>query len=78
MKKPNIIFIGSGSKLLSNSLNLDTSILFSKSIFFKETDSMICEAGYNYNKSGESRLIQSKAKLKRSGFFESFFNFFSN
>ena len=78
LKKPNIIFIGSGSKLLSNSLNLDTSLLFSKSIFFKETDSMICEAGYNYSKSSESRLIQSKDKLKRSGFFESFFNFFSN
>ena len=76
-EKPSIIFIGSGSKLLTNTLDLKLKNEFSNLIFLEETDSMICEAGFNYNKTDESRLILPKDKSKKIGIFESFFNFFS-
>ena len=77
LKKPSIIFTGSGSKAVSNMLNLETRNIFSNFIFLQETDSMICKAGFNYNKTKESRLIFPKDKSKKVGFFEGFFNFFS-
>ena len=76
-EKPSIIFIGSGSKLLSDSLNFDMRKIFSKLIFLQENDIMICKAGFIYNQSDESRLTLAKDKSKRVGFFETFFNFFS-
>ncbi len=72
-----LIFIGSGSKLLSNTTNFGTSKLFEELIFFKENVSTICDAGLAYDKSEESQLVLSKKNSKRAGFFERFFNLFS-
>ena len=76
-EKPKIIFIGNGSKLISfiNNFNLKKS--FSELIFFDESDTKICEAGINYHKSDERSLINIEKKLKKTGFFEKFFNLFS-
>ena len=76
-EKPKIIFIGNGSKLMSfiNNFNLKNS--FSELIFFDESDIKICEAGINYHKSDERSLISIEKKLKKTGFFEKFFNLFS-
>ena len=76
-EKPKIIFIGNGSKLISfiNNFNLKNS--FSELIFFDESDTKICEAGINYHKSDERSLINIEKKLKKTGFFEKFFNLFS-
>ncbi|MDC3053873.1 cell division FtsA domain-containing protein, partial [Candidatus Pelagibacter sp.] len=76
-EKPKIIFIGNGSKLTSfiNNFNLKNS--FSELIFFDESDTKICEAGINYHKSDERSLINIEKKLKKTGFFEKFFNLFS-
>ena len=76
-EKPKIILIGNGSKLISfiNNFNLKDS--FSELIFFDESDTKICEAGINYHKSDERSLINIEKKLKKTGFFEKFFNLFS-
>ncbi len=76
-ERPKIIFIGSGSKLISffNKANLKKT--FSELIFFDESDSKICEAGINYHKSDERLLINIKKKPKKTGIFEKFFNLFS-
>ncbi len=76
-KKPKIVFIGSGSKLKSFINKFYLKKTFSEFIFFDESDSMICEAGINYHKSDERLLINFKKKLKKTGFFEKFFNLFS-
>ena len=75
--KFHVIFIGSGSKILSNSFNFNVQKVLSKLIFFDEKDSLICEAGLNYFKSNESSHTQTKKKYKKLGIFESFFNLFS-
>ncbi len=75
--KPCIIFIGSGSKLLSNNFNFDLNKDFSDLIFFEENDSKICEAGMKYHKNDERFLIKNQKKPKKTGLFERFFNFFS-
>ena len=77
LEKPNLILFGSGSKSFSNSYRLNIDNAFSDLIFYDENDSKICEAGLNYKKSEESSLIQIKKKVKKKGFFESFFNLFS-
>ena len=73
----NLIFIGSGSKLLSSTTNFGTSKIFEELIFFKENELTICDAGLAYDKSEESQLVLSKKNSKRAGFFERFFNLFS-
>ena len=75
--KPCIIFIGSGSKLLSNNFNFDLNKDFSDLIFFEENDLKICEAGMKYHKNDERFLIKNQKKPKKTGLFEKFFNFFS-
>tara|TARA_A100001015_G_C14986051_1_gene711577 strand:+ start:94 stop:1260 length:1167 start_codon:yes stop_codon:yes gene_type:complete len=77
VNKPSIIFIGSGSKLLSHKLNIDFNKEFSELIFFEEYDSTICEAGIKYHRSDERFLIKNNKKLKKTGLFEKFFNLFS-
>ena len=77
LQKPNIIFIGNGSKLLSKYNNFNLKKKFTELIFFEENDSTICEAGLYYHKSDESLLTHAKKKSKKIGFFESFFNLFS-
>ena len=74
---PVIIFIGGGSKVLSNTFNLNSKNKFSNLIFFEEEDSKICEAGFEYDKTDESMLTLIKKKTKKQGFFENFFNLFS-
>jgi len=76
-EKPKIVFIGSGSKLKSFINKFYLKKTFSEFIFFDESDSKICEAGINYHKSDERLLINFKKKLKKTGFFEKFFNLFS-
>ena len=75
--KPSIIFIGSGSKLLSNNFNFDLNKDFSDLIFFEENDLKICEAGMKYHKNDERFLIKNLKKPKKTGLFEKFFNLFS-
>tara|TARA_B100000989_G_scaffold189481_1_gene142681 strand:+ start:1961 stop:3127 length:1167 start_codon:yes stop_codon:yes gene_type:complete len=75
--KPSIIFIGSGSKLLSNSLNFELNKDFSELIFFKENDTTICKSGINYHTSDERLLTKNHKRSKKTGFFEKFFNLFS-
>tara|TARA_A100001015_G_scaffold86744_1_gene96390 strand:- start:13 stop:1179 length:1167 start_codon:yes stop_codon:yes gene_type:complete len=76
-KKPRIIFIGSGSKLLPNVDNLSLTKSFSELIFFDEDDSKICLAGLNYLRSDERFNSQNRKKQKKIGLFEGFFNLFS-
>ena len=76
-EKPYLIFIGGGSKLLSNSYNLNKKKTFLEIFFLNEDDSMICESGLNYFKSAESLHTQTKKKPKKYGIFETFFNLFS-
>ena len=75
--KPILIFIGGGSKLLSNNLNIDFNKDFSELIFFKENDNEIFEAGMYYHKSDERFLIKNHKKTRKIGLFEKFFNLFS-
>jgi Tfp pilus assembly PilM family ATPase len=72
-----LIFIGSGSKILSNNTNFEFRKSFQELIFLKQNESTICDAGLSYDKSDESQLVFSKKKSKRAGFFERFFNLFS-
>ena len=76
-EKPKIIFIGSGSKLLPYVNHSNFKNFFSELIFFDESDSKICNAGINYQRSDESFIMKSKKKPKKTGFFENFFNLFS-
>ena len=75
--KPRIIFIGSGSKLLQNYNNYNLKKSFSELLFYDESDTKICDAGINYVRSDERYLTNNKKKLKKTGFFEKFFNLFS-
>ena len=75
--KPSVIFIGSGSKLLSNSFNLDFNKDFSELIFFEENDKTICQSGINYHRSDARLLIKNHKRSKKTGIFEKFFNLFS-
>tara|TARA_Y100000816_G_scaffold95788_2_gene66511 strand:- start:2767 stop:3930 length:1164 start_codon:yes stop_codon:yes gene_type:complete len=76
-EKLNIVFIGNSSKLILNNYAISSKKKFSEFGHFQETDSIICEAGFYYNKSEESYLTQEKKKPKKIGFFEGFFNLFS-
>ncbi|MBD1158009.1 cell division FtsA domain-containing protein [Pelagibacterales bacterium SAG-MED17] len=77
IEKQCIVFIGNGSKLLPNIYSINSKKTFSDLIFFEENDSKICDAGINYHRSHESYLTKNKKKLKKTGFFEKFFNLFS-
>ena len=70
LKKPNIIFIGNGLKVLSKYYNLDLK-KFSELIFLKK-DSMICEAGLLYYLVMKV-FLQILKKSQKSWFFEGFF-----
>ena len=75
--KPIVIFIGGGSKLLSNNFNIDFNKYFSELIFFNENDTAIFEAGMQYHRSDERFLIKDFKKTNKIGLFEKFFNLFS-
>ena len=75
--KPSIIFIGGGSKILSNNFNIDFNKDFSELIFFDENDLNICKAGINYHRTDERFLTINHKKPKNIGLFEKFFNLFS-
>ena len=75
--KPSIIFIGEGSKLLPNILNIRSEKAFEEMIFYEENDSKIINAGINYLRSDQRFLSNNKKKQKKYGFFEKFFNLFS-
>ena len=75
--KPKLIIFGSGSKLISNNYNGNGMKMFSEIIVVDENESNICKSGLDYHKSDESFLNKAKKKVKKSGFFETFFNLFS-
>ncbi len=75
--KPKLVIIGGGSQLLTNKYKLNINKSVSELTIFDENGSNICEAGLNYNKCDESSFIKGKKKIKKLGFFERFFNFFS-
>ena len=75
-----LIFIGEGSKILNkNSIYLEEKFDFFNEIsFFEENTTLICESGFNFNRSGISREVNFLPKKpKNKGFFEKFFNFFN-
>ena len=76
-ERPIIVFIGAGSKLVSNAFNQSANQVFLQSTYFDENDRKICEAGLHYNKSEESSQSKYKKRSKQQGFFERFFNLFS-
>ena len=77
-EKPKLVITGGGSRLLSNSYNLSIKNSISDLIIFNKNNSQVCEAGIYYQKSYESSLSRLKKKGKKYGFFERFFNLFSN
>ena len=77
LNQPKIIFIGGGSKLLSDNFNLNNGKIFSELLYPYEDEFNICDAGIKYLNSDESKLSRAKKKLRKSGFFENFFNLFS-
>ena len=77
LSKYKLIITGGGSLLLPNNYNLSINKIFSELVSYDENDSLVCESGLNYHKSNESFHIKIREKLKKSGFFENFFNLFS-
>ncbi len=77
LEKPKLIIIGGGSQLSYNNYTLNIKKLVSELKIFNEYDSNVCKAGFNYHQSDESFLTKTKKKVKKLGFFETFFNIFS-
>ena len=75
--KPRLVMLGSGSRLLSNNYNVSAKKLVSEIIIVDENDLNVCASGLSYHKSEESFSNKTKKKLKKLGFFETFFNLFS-
>jgi len=75
-----LIFIGEGSNILNNnSIYLEEKFDFFNEIsFFEENSSLICESGFNFNKSYNFQEVSFSAKkMKNKGFFEKIFHFFN-
>ncbi len=73
-----LILTGNGSNLFDkNSFHLDDKYNFEEISFYEENDSEICNAGYNFDKSGNNLMKIISKNDKKIGFFENFFNFFS-
>ena len=77
LERPKLIIIGGGSQLLCNNYTLNIKKLVSELKIYNEYGSNVCLAGFNYNQSDESFLTKNKKKVKKLGFFETFFNIFS-
>ena len=77
LEKPKLVIVGGGSKLFLNNYKLSINKSVSELIILNQNNFNICEAGFKFHKSEESFLIKTKKKIKKSGFFESFFNLFS-
>ena len=75
--KPRLVILGIGSRLLSNNCNARLKKMVSEIIVVDKNDTNVCLSGLYYHKSDESFLNKSKKKVKKLGFFESFFNLFS-
>ena len=76
-KKPKVIFIGNGSKILSTFYKNRNHESLLEINLFDDNDLAVCEAGHKYHVSNESYLNKAKVKTRKYGFFESFFNVFS-
>ena len=75
-----LIFVGEGSKILNkNSIYLEEKFDFFNEIsFFEENTAIICDSGFNFNKSGKFQEVSFFTKKpKNKGFFEKFFHFFN-
>ena len=74
-----LVLTGNGSKLFNkNSFHLDDKHNFKEISYYEETDLEICNAGLKFNENWKKNEIQMVGKvLKKEGFFEKFFKFFS-
>ena len=65
--------------LNNNSIYLEEKFDFFNEIsFFEENSSLICESGFNFNKSYNFQEVSFSAKkMKNKGFFEKIFHFFN-
>ena len=75
-----LIFIGEGSKILNkNSIYLEEKFDFFNEIsFLEENATMICDSGFNFDKSDKSHEVNFLTKKsKNKGFFEKFFDLFN-
>ncbi len=75
-----LVFTGDGSKILDkNSIYLENKFnFFNEMNFFEESTNTICQSGYNFYKKNyfyEINIVSKK--LKKTGFFEKLFHFFS-
>jgi len=73
-----LILTGKGSNLFDKNLfHLDIKFNFTEISFYEETDLEICNAGFNFDTNSNSKINIINKNLKKYGFFEKFFNFFS-
>ena len=74
------MLIGDGSKILSkNSFDFEDKFSFSEIICYTEETDEICEAGIEYYLNNKNNISKNSFKnTKKTGFFEKFFNLFSN
>ena len=77
LNKPKLVFIGGGSRIFTNDYNINANESVSELKIFEENNANVCKAGLDYHNSHQSFFIKNKKKLKKTGFFESFFNMFS-
>ncbi len=75
--KPRLVIFGSGSRLFSNNCDVSVKKKFSEIIIADDNELNVCKSGLDYHKSDESFLNKTKKKVKKLGFFETFFNLFS-
>ena len=74
-----MILTGDGSKIFNkNSFHLDDKYNFKEICFYEETILEICNSGLKFYEDSKSQEIKVFNKmLKKEGFFEKFFKFFS-
>ena len=73
-----LVLTGNGSNLFDkNSFHLDSKYSFKEISFYEESDSEICNAGYNFYIKKYNEIEFLYKNKKKVGFFEKFFNLFS-
>ena len=73
-----LVLTGNGSNLFDkNSFHFDIKYSFKEISFYEESDSEICNAGYNFHVKKYDEIDFHHKNKKKVGFFEKFFNLFS-